>query len=64
MDNYTSNGSSLTEETFGFVPPNLMYPQDASNTFSSKEEMERYFYHLEHDNEFHIKDTPPANKFL
>lgn len=57
MDNYNSNGSGPTEDVFGFIPQNLMYPQDSiQDTFSSREEMERYFYHLEHDNEMHIKD--------
>ncbi len=64
MDNYTSNGSGMESDTFGFVPPNMMYAPGSKDSFSSKEEMERYFYHLEHDNEFHIKDEPPADKFL
>jgi hypothetical protein len=56
MDNNTVGGSGANDDFFGFIPPNMMFPKDSTkdNTFSSKEEMERYFYHLEHDNEFHI----------
>lgn len=55
MDNYNSNGSNVGDDTFGFIPPNLMFPENAreSNRFSSKEEMERYYYHMDHD-----KDLP------
>lgn len=61
MDNYNSNGSGVNEDTFGFVPPNMMFPHAAfpNDDFYSKEEMERYFYHLEHDNEFHLKMSTP-----
>ncbi|MBO5459424.1 MAG: hypothetical protein J5981_04140 [Lachnospira sp.] len=63
MDNYNSNGSGIGEDLFGFIPPNMMYPQHAftDDTFSSKEEMERYFYHLEHDDEFHLKNCTPED---
>lgn len=56
MDNYNSTGNGSSEDMFGFIPPNMMYPQESNRYagFSSREEMERYFYHLEHDNEFHI----------
>ena len=64
MDNYSSNGSGVSDDLFSFIPPNLMYPQENDSSFSSKEEMERYFYHLEHDNELHIQDAPPADKTL
>lgn len=57
MDNYNSSGTS--EDTFGFIPPNLMFPKSSYNNdgFASKEEEERYYYHLDHDNEFHFKDS-------
>lgn len=57
MDNYNSNGSGVSEDLFGFIPPNMMYPQNNSvpDGFSSKEEYERYLYHQEHDNDFHLK---------
>ena len=40
MDNYNSNGSGVSEDLFGFIPPNMMYPQNNSvpDGFSSKEE--------------------------
>ena len=25
MDNYNSNGSGISEDMFGFIPPNMMY---------------------------------------
>ena len=55
MDNYNSNGSGISEDMFGFIPPNMMYPQNTSipDGFSSKEE--RFLYNQEHDNEFHIR---------
>lgn len=63
MDNYSSNSSGISEDFFGFIPPNMMYPHQAfkDDTFSSKEEMERYFYHLEHDDEFHLKNRAPED---
>lgn len=56
MDNINSPGTN--EDTFGFVPPNLMFPKSSytNDAFASKEEEERYYYHLDHDNEFHFKD--------
>lgn len=61
MDNYNANGSGVNEDLFGFIPPNMMYPESSaySDIFSSKEEMERYFYNLEHDDEFHLKSDLP-----
>lgn len=63
MDNYNSIGSGISDDMFGFIPPNMMYPENSfhanNGDFSSKEEMERYFYHLEHDDEFHLKSNLP-----
>lgn len=73
MDNYISNGTSVNEDIFGFIPPDMMYADSASSKFSSKEEKERYEYQREHSDELHIevdpkqeaekiKDQPPINK--
>lgn len=57
MDNYNSNGSGISEDMFGFIPPNMMYPQNIFHPdgFYPKEEYERFLYNHEHDNEFHIR---------
>jgi hypothetical protein len=61
MDNYNSNGSGVNEDLFGFIPPSMMFPENAAknSNFSSKEELERYLYHMEHDEEFHLKSGLP-----
>lgn len=64
MDNYNSNGSGNAEDIFGFIPPNLMFPDDNLTKNSCKEEALRHEYHNNHDDSFHIKDTPPATKKL
>lgn len=57
MDNYSYNGSGSYDDMFGFIPPNLMFPEEhTSNSFSSKEEAARHNYHIDHDNEWRISD--------
>ena len=64
MDNYNSNGSGVTEDIFGFIPPNLMFPDNNLSSNSCKEEALRREYHNNNDDKFHIKDAPPATKKL
>lgn len=49
MDSYHSSG--LTDDVFGFVPPDFIYGLNKmeDNRFSSKEERERYYYNLDHE---------------
>lgn len=64
MDNYNSNGAGVNEDIFGFIPPDMMFPDSASGQFSSKEEKERYYYNIDHTDTLHIKDEPPIDKTL
>ena len=53
MDSLNATGVPQTDETFGFVPPDFMYGLNKlqNDTFSCKEEKERYYYNLDHDQE-------------
>ncbi|SEW01712.1 hypothetical protein [[Clostridium] fimetarium] len=53
MDSRNATGVPQSDETFGFVPPDFMYGLNKlqNDTFSCKEEKERYYYNLDHDQE-------------
>jgi len=53
MDSQNATGVPQSDETFGFVPPDFMYGLNKiqENTFSCKEEKERFYYNLDHEHE-------------
>ncbi len=63
MDNYSSNGSTGSEDIFGFVPPNLMFPDDnPKNRYGHIEELARHEYEINHTDTLHITDMTPIKK--
>ncbi|MBQ4282412.1 MAG: hypothetical protein IJB96_00605 [Lachnospira sp.] len=62
MDNYNT-GSYINEDIFGFVPPNLMYPDDNHrNRHGLMEERARREYEINHTDTLHITDMSPIRK--
>lgn len=47
MDNFGATSTSESDDTFAYVPPNLMYDHFKTNNGVSKEEIERKKYHYE-----------------
>ena len=65
MDNYNTFGSGVNDDLFGFIPPNMMFPEEHNrDSFTSKEERERHYYHMDHDNQWTVHDIPPADKTM
>lgn len=63
MDNYNSNGSTGGEDIFGFIPPNLMFPNDnPRNRHGLTEEKARREYEIDHTDTLHISTTSSSNK--
>ena len=53
MDSENATDVPQSDETFGFVPPNLMYGLNKTQNepFSCKEEKERFNYNLDHEHD-------------
>lgn len=65
MDNYNSNGSTGGEDLFGFIPPNMMFPDNyPRNRHGYMEERARREYEIDHTDTLHITDMTPIKKRL
>ncbi|MGN0481384.1 MAG: hypothetical protein ACI4EV_07415 [Lachnospiraceae bacterium] len=62
MDNFGATSTSENDDTFAYVPPNLMYDGFKNSNGMSKEEIERKKYHYEQkleaeDRKIHLKNS-------